>query len=171
MEEWQKIEHCHCLSKLASFRCHRNEKWVATAYLVCAGKRRPFVLTRSTFVGSGGWAAHWTGDNAATWDDLHWSITGMLDAGLLAMPMVGESLACAYIYIYICVCVCASSPHMISGHSNAPETQPSGHSQLTRTGSAGEGRPQARARSDCQALLRRLKVSVHSRATLLMRAL
>ena len=73
----------------------------ATACLVRAGKRRPFVLTRSTFVGSGGWAAHWTGDNAATWDDLHWSVTGMLDAGLLAMPMVGKSRACARALVLI----------------------------------------------------------------------
>lgn len=75
----------------------------AIALMMHAGKRRPFVLTRSTFVGSGGWAAHWTGDNAATWDDLHWSVTGMLDAGLLAMPMVGKSSACA----------CALEPYMV----------------------------------------------------------
>ena len=40
-------------------------------------------------MGSSGWAAHWTGDNAATWDDLLWSVTGVLDAGLLGMPMIG----------------------------------------------------------------------------------
>ena len=68
----------------------------ATAFMMCAGKRRPFVLTRSTFVGAGGWAAHWKVYNAASWDDLHWSVTGMLDAGLLAMPMVGEASACAH---------------------------------------------------------------------------
>lgn len=45
----------------------------------------------STFLGSGAHAAHWTGDNAATWDDLRWSISGMLSSGLAGSPFVGES--------------------------------------------------------------------------------
>ena len=36
---------------------------------------------------------YWTDDNAATRDDLHGSVTGVLDAGLIAMPMIGVSFA------------------------------------------------------------------------------
>lgn len=38
---------------------------------------RPFVLTRSTFPGSGQYAAHWTGDNYASFEEMHDSISSM----------------------------------------------------------------------------------------------
>ncbi|CRG90688.1 alpha-glucosidase [Talaromyces islandicus] len=55
---------------------------------IIPGKRR-FVLSRSTFAGSGKWAANWGGDNAADWLHMYVSILQALSFSLFGIPMFG----------------------------------------------------------------------------------
>jgi len=52
-------------------------------------QNRPFVLTRANFIGGHRYAATWTGDNSATWNDLEQSIPMILSLGLSGQPFVG----------------------------------------------------------------------------------
>ncbi|KAJ4221503.1 hypothetical protein NW759_006752 [Fusarium solani] len=55
--------------------------------------KRPFVLTRSTFLHSSAWSAHWFGDNRSSWAHYRISIAQML--GFTAVhnyPMVGSDI-------------------------------------------------------------------------------
>ncbi len=54
--------------------------------------RRPFVLTRSNFLGGHRYAATWTGDNTSDWRHLGWSIPMALNLGLSGQPFVGPDI-------------------------------------------------------------------------------
>ena len=55
-------------------------------------ERRPFLLSRSSYVGGQRYAAMWTGDNSARWDHLYWSVTMTLNMGLSGQPFAGPDI-------------------------------------------------------------------------------
>uniref|UniRef100_A0A8C4WYN7 alpha-glucosidase n=1 Tax=Eptatretus burgeri TaxID=7764 RepID=A0A8C4WYN7_EPTBU len=54
--------------------------------------KRSMVISRSTAPGSGASTGHWLGDNAATWNDLRWSVIGMLEFNLFGIPFIGADI-------------------------------------------------------------------------------
>jgi alpha-glucosidase len=54
--------------------------------------KRPFVLSRASFIGGHRYAAMWTGDNLATWDHLGYSTPMVLNMGLSGQPFAGPDL-------------------------------------------------------------------------------
>jgi alpha-glucosidase len=51
--------------------------------------KRPFIIGRSTFAGSGKWAGHWGGDNNSKWSYMFFSIPQALSFSLFGVPMFG----------------------------------------------------------------------------------
>ena len=55
-------------------------------------ERRPFVLTRSSYLGGQRYAATWTGDNVSSWQHLRWSVPMVLNLGLSGQPFCGPDI-------------------------------------------------------------------------------
>lgn len=53
---------------------------------------RPFILSRSTFVGSGKYASHWLGDNWRSWRAMNHSIAGIMNMNMFGIPHVGADV-------------------------------------------------------------------------------
>jgi alpha-glucosidase (family GH31 glycosyl hydrolase) len=53
---------------------------------------RPFIISRSTSIGSNIYGYHWTGDNKASWEFLRSSIIDNFNAGIAGIQMVGPDI-------------------------------------------------------------------------------
>jgi len=51
--------------------------------------KRPFIIGRSTFAGTGKWAGHWGGDNTSLFAYMYFSISQALNFALFGIPMFG----------------------------------------------------------------------------------
>ena len=56
------------------------------------GVQRPFVLTRSFFLGSQKYGAYWTGDNRDGFDELSGTVSMLLSAGLAGLAFGGADV-------------------------------------------------------------------------------
>lgn len=54
--------------------------------------KRPFVLSRAGYIGSQRYAASWTGDNSADWNDLEQSVPMAINLGLSGQPFAGPDI-------------------------------------------------------------------------------
>lgn len=51
--------------------------------------KRPFVVSRSTFAGSGKYTVHWFAEQQGTWDDMKQSLISVMNFNMFGIPMVG----------------------------------------------------------------------------------
>jgi len=54
--------------------------------------KRPFIITRSSFPGTGKYAGKWSGDNFSTWHDLHISISFLFAFNIFGIPFNGADI-------------------------------------------------------------------------------
>ena len=57
--------------------------------------KRPFVVSRSTFAGSGQFVQHGLGQNQRTWADMQFGIAGVMNMNMFGIPMSGPT-ACGF---------------------------------------------------------------------------
>lgn len=89
-----------CMSAQQHLSSHYNlhnmygltEAYATHKALANIQKKRPFVLSRSSFPGIGRFSGVWTGDVKSNWDHLRYSIPSVLKFSLFGVPLVGADI-------------------------------------------------------------------------------
>jgi maltase-glucoamylase len=69
--------------------CKKTREFLLDEKVSPRPDNRTFILSRSSFPGSGKHAQHWLGDNHRTWDAMRYSISGVMNFNMFGIPMVG----------------------------------------------------------------------------------
>lgn len=57
---------------------------------------RPFIVSRSTFAGSGAYSSHSITNNYRSWNDLKYSISGIMNMNMFGIPHSGADVCGFY---------------------------------------------------------------------------
>ena len=94
--------------------CHAKGAILLTAMVLCAAASScPHLSTlspdcqnafRSTWLGSGAYAAHWTGDTLSSEKDMRWSIPAVMNSGLAGITFAGADICGFSMYASEALC-------------------------------------------------------------------
>jgi len=69
---------------------------ISTNDYLAKTNRRPFIVTRSSYAGSGQYVSVWGGDNYSTWEYMRYSIVTVVTYQMFGMPLSGSDI-CGFI--------------------------------------------------------------------------
>ena len=64
----------------------------ATAEWFKDKNQRPFIISKSTFAGSGKYSGHWTGDNKADYEFMRYSVHSIMQFNFFGIPFTGSDV-------------------------------------------------------------------------------